>query len=389
MRFLLPLALRVLFVVAGQTNRSIDDASGLVNYSNGIVCVGCGSGNLETPPIQLDRGELNNGTYSFFGSAGPSMEFKFTGTALYVFFALSPVVMGTDLTFNLDGVKVGSSPALSAAGNAAQYNVSVYTNTSIPDGPHTFNMSVAAAGMTQIPVTVPPPIPQALKLQRAVRAVRAIRSLKKKNPPVSAIAGAVVGALAAIVLFIVALIALRHRRAGHNSRRNSRRNTPAIKGVHPLLDDTLLEPKESVVAGTPSPPVEPPTTEPIESPPTERTSSPETQDDSVKEEVRILREQLEELRQQSPPRTDEVTALREELQLLRQQVQGGNSSTAVETENDSLGRSLSTMKREQTRALQEHGRGGDVTDMLVHTDSGLRLTAGRAVDELPPTYAAD
>ncbi|KAJ6451868.1 hypothetical protein C8R47DRAFT_1329606 [Mycena vitilis] len=50
-------------------------------------------------------------------------------------------------------------------------------------------------------------------------------------------------------------------------------------------------------------------------------------------------------------------------------------------------------ERYQTRALQGSGRTIAITDTLIHTDSGLRLTAGRAeergVEELPPMYVAD
>lgn len=66
-------------------------------------------------------------------------------------------------------------------------------------------------------------------------------------------------------------------------------------------------------------------------------------------------------------------------------------SSAKGSESASRARSLSMMKRDQTRALQdhEHSVGVGVSDTLVHTDSGLRLTAGRVVDEVPPSYVAD
>jgi hypothetical protein len=66
-------------------------------------------------------------------------------------------------------------------------------------------------------------------------------------------------------------------------------------------------------------------------------------------------------------------------------------SSAEGSESASRARSLSMMKRDQTRALHDHERGVGVgvSDTLVHTDSGLRLTAGRVVDEVPPSYVAD
>ncbi|KAJ7662714.1 hypothetical protein DFH06DRAFT_357154 [Mycena polygramma] len=85
---------------------------------------------------------------------------------------------------------------------------------------------------------------------------------------------------------------------------------------------------------------------------------------------------------------EQMRLLKEEVQQLRQQVRG-NSSTPADSSTPPLGRSLSTMKREQTRALQQQGRGStDVTDTLMYTESGVRLTAGRAEDDLPPSYVA-
>jgi hypothetical protein len=76
-----------------------------------------------------------------------------------------------------------------------------------------------------------------------------------------------------------------------------------------------------------------------------------------------------------------------EVQLPKQHAEG---STARSETNVSVGRSLSTMKREQTRVVQNQaGYSSGVVDSLVHGDSGLRLTAGRMVDELPPTYVAE
>ncbi|KAF7343078.1 CBD9-like protein [Mycena venus] len=83
---------------------------------------------------------------------------------------------------------------------------------------------------------------------------------------------------------------------------------------------------------------------------------------------------------------DELRTLKEEVQRLKDRAGEGTSTGASATVPT---RSLSTMKREQTRVVQDHQQGLGFTDSLIHTDSGLRLTAGRMVDELPPTYAED
>ncbi|KAJ6498389.1 hypothetical protein C8R47DRAFT_1212086 [Mycena vitilis] len=83
-----------------------------------------------------------------------------------------------------------------------------------------------------------------------------------------------------------------------------------------------------------------------------------------------------------------LLALEAEVKQLKGE-RGEGSSSASNTEVASLTRSLSTMKRDQSRAVQDHQEGYTGADALMHTDSGLRLTADRTVPELPPTYAAE
>ncbi|KAJ7115409.1 hypothetical protein C8R44DRAFT_880708 [Mycena epipterygia] len=74
------------------------------------------------------------------------------------------------------------------------------------------------------------------------------------------------------------------------------------------------------------------------------------------------------------------------------------SSVASDNTSTSVSRSIFTMKRDQTRIVREHqyrysGYGhATVRDSLVHTDSGLRLTAQTVADEdggVPPTYVTE
>jgi hypothetical protein len=94
------------------------------------------------------------------------------------------------------------------------------------------------------------------------------------------------------------------------------------------------------------------------------------------------------------PQEQDAAAITNQLRILQDQVQQliqdrAEGSSTAGSDTASVTRSLSTMKRDQTRVVREHQLGHVVTDSLVHTDSGLRLTAGRVVDELPPTYVAD
>ncbi|KAJ6560082.1 hypothetical protein B0H19DRAFT_1146434 [Mycena capillaripes] len=76
----------------------------------------------------------------------------------------------------------------------------------------------------------------------------------------------------------------------------------------------------------------------------------------------------------------QVRALEAEVQRLKSMTQREESNTAG---SDTIpSRSLSTMKRAQTRAVRDHQDGYTGADALVHTDSGLRLKADRVVNEL-------
>jgi hypothetical protein len=62
-------------------------------------------------------------------------------------------------------------------------------------------------------------------------------------------------------------------------------------------------------------------------------------------------------------------------------------SSTASGDLSTVSRSLSTMKRDQSRALR--ATNPTATNTIVHTDSGVRLTAGPAQEEIPPQYAPD
>ncbi|KAJ6473417.1 hypothetical protein C8R47DRAFT_1076709 [Mycena vitilis] len=318
----------VLLAAAIQTNHSIDDASPLVKYlpSDSMACIGCAG----QTSFGLDTSKLHNGTFSFFNpafSVPAALEMNFTGFALYIFLALSPGQPTGGLRFIMDGASVGIRANESSPGEA-RYNVSAYANTSLADGRHTFRMELL------------------LPSDGAIFDYAVYTSSGSEPEPDPACP----------TVHACPTFCFESRR---NCRRKRQRNIPAM-GQSRVSTDTQAPPKEPAVLA----PVAPAPSAPLEAPPTDQMASVATQ-----EEVRILREQLEQL---------------------RQRVEGGSSATPTTgSETASLARSLSSMKREQTRALQAQRQGGDVTDNLVYTDSGLRLTVGRAVDEPPPSYVAD
>ncbi|KAJ6451858.1 hypothetical protein C8R47DRAFT_1229647 [Mycena vitilis] len=353
--FLAPVV--ILVASAGQTNHTIDDASGLVDYVPfGISRMGCGgcSSAEELHDAVLDGSKLENGTFSSFATGlafdeDTGMEFNFTGTAVYIFLAVAPAPSGVEvpsspIMFFVDGVLVGTRNSFGDLPEA-EYNISAYANRSIADGFHTFRMTVPGPVIFDYAVytsnddelvssSSSASQPSSVSLPTAAPHISSSSSAQN-TAPVAAIAGGVVGAVALIFGAVVAFFFMRRAQ-----RKNDRwRNTLSIE--------------EGSAAGSFLP----------------VTTRPAVQDATA---------------------AGRFHALQQQIRRLEQRVEG-SSSTGSDTA--SLGRSLSTMKREQTRALQEQGPGRTVTETLVHTDSGLRLTTGReeeeVVDELPPTYVAD
>ncbi|KAJ7618203.1 hypothetical protein DFH06DRAFT_100050 [Mycena polygramma] len=347
----------VLLVAAGQTNHTLDDANTQVEYlpsgSVGMSCDGCSDAdNLKI--WALDASKLQSGTFSAFPPPGDNigdtgMQFSFTGTGVYIFLALSPYQPVTEsptaaLQFFLDDVLVGTNNSLPTTA-PSQYNISVYANNSIPNAFHTFRMGITGQVLFDYAVytsddddpTSPSQTSTSTSTSSSPAAPRmSSSSTAQKKPPVATIAGAAVGAVASIAILLLGLIIV--RRARRNNGRGP--DTPAMEESGPASTDAFF---------------------------TATTRGPE------------------------PLSAEQFRILQQQVQRLEQRVEG---SVSAGSETTSLGRSLSTMKREQTRALQEHGQGMHITDTLVHTDSGLRLTAGRGadegvVDELPPTYVAD
>ncbi|KAF7345378.1 hypothetical protein MVEN_01555700 [Mycena venus] len=90
-----------------------------------------------------------------------------------------------------------------------------------------------------------------------------------------------------------------------------------------------------------------------------------------------------------PSPSHDPSLLAEQVRVLQAQLQAlqahndaaGTSSTVTDDPTSSVTR-LSAMKREQTLVVRNY----DTADLVVHTDSGLRLEPTPAVEELPPTY---
>ncbi|KAJ7101238.1 hypothetical protein B0H15DRAFT_406992 [Mycena belliarum] len=284
---------------------------------------------------------------------------NFTGTAIYVFFALpshgSPQACG----FRLDAENLGLFRFTSPS---TQYNVLGYSNTSIPDGPHRFFIDVSTdqvVGFDYAVYTSNDPAPPAISSTSslvtstsssptAASSTAASTVSSKHSPPVAAIAGGAVGGIAFLVLVFVTLLVWRRRRK------------PRAKELLAAEAKPLSQPDE-----------------------TTRTSATPRRDS--RHGPRDL-EAGETLLNTAGEETGEVAQLRAEVQRLRAERPDASTSSLVAS---TVQRSLSTMKREQTQAVQDQTGYRFSGEALVHTDSGLRLTPGRVVEELPPRYAPD
>ncbi|KAJ7934765.1 hypothetical protein B0H13DRAFT_1854761 [Mycena leptocephala] len=323
------------------TNHTIDDQA-----PSGVVYLPAGDRQttLQDPghAIDFDRTKLFNGTVSYFSDITNNnlIQVNFTGNAIYVFAAVpfggDDVTLGAQCLFLIDSVVVHEY----SANSSGAYNISAYSNGSIPDGAHTLEMELPSLlngnvfALDYIVYTSNDSDPMGSSTSGHETSTSsssgpssgASTATQNKRIHIPAIVGTVVAVIAA---FLAGLLLCWRAFRRRTIRRSSFSDNSAFGGALMSGDQPTLEPD-------------------------------------------------------APSLAQELQTLKEEFRQFRQQAEGSSSETT------SVMRSLSTMKRDQTRALQDRLESYEATDSLVHTNGGLRLTAGRqAVDELPPTYVED
>ncbi|KAF7349078.1 hypothetical protein MVEN_01429800 [Mycena venus] len=374
-------------ILAVLTNHTIDDAGPLVHYipNTDGLCVGC------APTDQYDRSQLNNGTvttYSVMDNVVRAIEMNFTGSAIYIFLAAAsaPTDLNQQCGFALDGVQVGDPPLffLKTPASTARYNILVYANKSIPDGAHTFQIQLSmntvvnfdyaiytsndletTSASSPTSTTSSPTSTASLPTSTASSPTSTASSptstssppvagtpapIPKKKLPVAVIAGGTIAGCALLGVLGTVLLCRRPR---------SREVSPSIEEAFlPPLGGAVTTPKEGTENGA---------------------------------HIAVVHEE-------TSPGDQTTTALAAKVHALEAQVQQlmtdwterrARTDSTAGSDVSLLAHSLSTMKREQTRVVRNHQEGYSGADALLHTDSGLRLTAGRIVDEFPPTYASE
>ncbi|KAJ7116474.1 hypothetical protein C8R44DRAFT_792646 [Mycena epipterygia] len=216
MRYLWVVVLLIGAVHAGLMNHTIDDTSPSIVYSH-IPFQRCTS---ITCQASWTAG-LYNGSSTI--TEGP-ITFSFIGNALYVFLA----IFGT-CTFNLDGNTVGTLnttvPVVLFGPGESEGVHPVYTNTSIPDGPHTLMIT---------PLDISPGNPTFIEFDYLVYTANSPR-----KSHVGAIIGGVIGGLVLTVGMLIAAFFMRRRR---------NRKRLFLRGI-PLGDDDKPSIKLTPITG--------------------------------------------------------------------------------------------------------------------------------------------
>ncbi|KAJ7921898.1 hypothetical protein B0H13DRAFT_1866320 [Mycena leptocephala] len=384
------------------TNHTIDDAGPFVQYlpSREGICVGC-----VDPGANYDVTQLFNGTVTRVAGVNVSIVMNFTGISLYVFFAGPARTEGYHETchFVLDG---SSEISVGVYGPEFAYNSLVYQHTGLePDSEHilTIQTNTLDGGeidldyivFTQVislrprrivsdlpclacssddPETTTSPVPAPTSSTASI----GMSSTATSSSPASTTATSVTDSLVPNSTSVTAFITRRKSRVGAIA-------GGLVGGVVALLALAALLffclPARGKLCG-PAAEKAPPASTPAQ----EFHAEDLFFDAALEADPRVLAVRVQRL-------TAEVERLKvERLAMDRPDARSSVASDTTATSRAVYGpaRSISTLKRDQTRAVRDHQygySGSSVRDSLVHTESGLRLTA-EAVDEVPPTYEA-
>ncbi|KAJ7474740.1 hypothetical protein FB451DRAFT_1397623 [Mycena latifolia] len=355
------------------TNHTIDDAAVLAD------CVNC----VRPDRNAFDVAQLHNGTVTEVTGGTSGIRLEFNGTAIYVFFlvpavndnpfpGLTPTPQSSQSNFFMEGVFVSSLNATLPA--LSEYNFLAYANSSLQDGAHVLDMAPAAGSgfyfdyaiytsddpntpssssgvqstaATSTPVTSTAPSSATTDSSNPPPSTSSALPSKKKTNA-GAIAGGVVGGVAVILAFVAGLIFCRRSRRNKGNYASDKEELPGQSFGYSMVSNGNPVAISSEAEGPPA---------------------SDTNADAVAAQLRRLTDQVEQLARR------------------------GEGSSVTESDIGSpasLGRSLSTMKRDQTLAVRNSQPVDAVRDSFVHTDSGLRLAVGRVeIDEVPPLYEAE
>lgn len=112
-------------------------------WSDGQSCPTC--------KIQLDPSQCHNGTWSdttAYPGTTRMITAQFNGTAVYVYGIIANMITGiitlTNLTFLIDGIPSGTFSHYPTTSTVFEYNVLLYSNTSLQNAEHTIVMNASS-----------------------------------------------------------------------------------------------------------------------------------------------------------------------------------------------------------------------------------------------------
>ncbi|KAJ6467103.1 hypothetical protein C8R47DRAFT_1153147 [Mycena vitilis] len=318
-------------------NITIDDTSPLFDY-NGVQSISRCTPALSCNNQGIDANKCLNSSLTIAG--GGTVTLNFTGTAIYVFWVAHNDYLNT--TFLLDNVAqkhIDGTP--SPEGEPTVYNVTVFHATDLIQGAHFLNMS----GESDMSLDYAIITTNSDVVSSAGFSSTGSRSVATSDGPTH-----------------TSNAASSDSTSSTQSSTHSTLTTGAIAGVAvgALATCALIGIGLFLCLHARRPTRDPPN----QPPPPDMASAAAA---DLAAEMRMVRAQVEHLaaQQQAIHQVDH------------------RASLFTDTESSAT-RSLSTMKRDQTGVLR--ATNSTATDSLVHTDGGLRLTAGSAMDEAPPEY---
>ncbi|KAJ7676832.1 hypothetical protein DFH06DRAFT_1122126 [Mycena polygramma] len=320
--------LLVLPIWAEPQNTTIDDTSSLIDYRGFQTTLYCS----DAQPCFDDGGKVPFNTTPLFNSTithaqSGSLILDFTGTAVYMFSIVAPNDH-TNATVSIDSVDAGRVLITANVSLPTAYNVSIFQQTALKQGSHVLNMT-GDIWLDYFVITSDSDLATSSAASSSVASTSTSTALPNTHSTLTsgAKAGIAVGAVALVALLgVVLFLVLR----GRNEARG-KPHEPECPPDQPDSPSNGAEHETDLIA-----------------------------------EMRMVRSQVERLAEQQ-----------------KQALQEGSSRASVFSDTEStVTRSVSTMKRDQSRVLR--ATNSTATNSMVYTDSGLRLSAGAAIEEAPP-----
>ncbi|KAJ6452379.1 hypothetical protein C8R47DRAFT_1204333 [Mycena vitilis] len=322
------LLLLVLPIWAAPQNTTIDDTSPLVDYRGFQTILHCS----DTQPCSHDSGTVAFNTTPLFNStithAGfGSIILDFEGTGVYIF-SIRASNDPTNATISIDSVDAGRVLPTANASLPTAYNASIFQQTALKQGRHVLNMT-GDIWLDYFVVTSDSSSTTSSAASSSTASTSTSTVLPDPHSTLGsgAKAGIAVGAVALVALLgVVLFLFLRGRNEAREKLHKA--ESPSDRFDTP---SNGAEPETDLIA-----------------------------------EMRMVRSHVERLAEQQ-----------------KQALHEGSSGASVFLDTESkVTRSVSTMKRDQSRVLR--ATNSTATNSMVYTDSGLRLAPGVATEEAPP-----